>query len=60
MEKIPSNELDIVLGHIFKDIRKKNGDEYEPDSLTAFQSSINRNLQRGYMPKLLQIKVLKP
>ena len=44
VENIPFNELNIVLGHFFKDMRKKNSDEYEPDSLTAFQRSINRHL----------------
>ena len=35
-------ELDVLLG---KDVPKLNGDNYEPDSLTAFQRSINRHIQ---------------
>lgn len=36
----------ISFWDIFHDIRKQNGGEYEPDSLTALQSSINRHLQK--------------
>ena len=41
MEKIPIEELDRLLGHFFKDVKKQDGQEYEPDSLTSFQRSFN-------------------
>ena len=42
IETTPVEELDVLLG---KDVPKLNGDNYEPDSLTAFQRSINRHIQ---------------
>ena len=47
IEEIPIRELDRLLGH-FKDVKKQDGLEYEPDSLTSFQRSFNRYLsQKG-------------
>ncbi|XP_068707646.1 uncharacterized protein KIAA1958-like [Montipora foliosa] len=37
--------LDELLGKFFKDVRKQNGSEYEPDSLSSFQRSIQRRLK---------------
>ncbi len=37
IEYLPHDELDRLLGHFFVKIRKVNGTEYEPDSLTSFQ-----------------------
>jgi len=48
IEEIPIQELDRLLGHFFKDVKKQDGQEYEPDSLTSFQRSFNRYLsQKG-------------
>ena len=37
-------QLDQLLGYFFKDITKKDGQPYEPDSLTSFHRSFNRYL----------------
>jgi integrase len=41
---LPPNELDHLLGKFFKDVKKINGEEYEPSSLTGLQRSIQRFL----------------
>ena len=42
---LPTNELDHLLAKFFKDVRRKvNGEEYEPDTLSGFQRSIQRFL----------------
>lgn len=41
---LPSEELDHLLGKFFKDLRKINGEEYEPSTLTGLQKSIQRFL----------------
>lgn len=45
LEAIPCDELNLLLCAFFKDIRKKNGDEYEPGTLTCLQRSIQRHLR---------------
>ena len=44
-EDIPVNELDAVLCRFFAEIRKKCGDEYEPESLAVMQCSLDRHLK---------------
>ncbi|XP_068712854.1 uncharacterized protein KIAA1958-like [Montipora foliosa] len=44
-KKVPADALDKLLGKFFKDVRKQNGSEYEPDSLSSFQRSIQRRLK---------------
>ena len=39
-----ANELDHLLAKFFKDVRKINGEEYEPDTISGFQRSIQRFL----------------
>ena len=46
IETIPKSELDCLLGHFFKDVTKTNGENYEPDTLTAIQRSLNRYLRK--------------
>ena len=46
METISVGELDRILGHFFKDIKKQDGQECEPDSLT-FRRSFNRYLKQN-------------
>ena len=36
VKKIPAATLDKLLGKFFKDVRKQNGGEYEPDSISSF------------------------
>jgi len=42
---IPVASLDKLLGKFFKDVRKQNGGEFEPDSISSFQKSIQCNLK---------------
>ena len=44
LEKIPSEELNILLCRFFMDVRKKDGGVYEPGSPASFQRSIQRYL----------------
>ena len=46
VEHLPAAELDHLLCKFFMNIRKKNGQEYEPDSISGFQRSIQRNLSK--------------
>ena len=41
---LPAQELDHLLSKFFKDIRKLNGEEYEPRTISSFQRSIHRFL----------------
>ena len=41
---LPPEELDHLLGKFFKDVRKINGEEYEPSTMTGLQRSIQRFL----------------
>ena len=53
-ERCPVAELDLLLGHFFKDITKSNGEDYEPDSPTAFT---NQHLkQKGYSLDIITAK----
>ena len=45
IENIPEQELDKVLAHFFLNVRKTNGDEYEPDTLTSMLRSFDRFLR---------------
>ena len=40
---LPPEELDHLLGKFFKDVRKINGEEYEPNTLTDC-----REVSRGF------------
>ena len=42
---IPAAAVDKFLGKFFKHVRKQNGGEYEPDSISSFQKSIQRHLK---------------
>ena len=43
--KVEAKELNRLLSHFFVSLKKKNGEDYEPNSLTAFQRSIDRHLR---------------
>ena len=47
VEDIPAKELNRLLSHFFVSLKKKNGEDYEPNSLTAFQRSIDRHLREN-------------
>ena len=42
MEDIPPEELNSLLAHFFIKVRKLNGEEFEPGTLTSFQRSFDR------------------
>lgn len=45
LESIPPPELDNLLARFFLAVRKKDGSEYEPDTITAIQNSLDRYLR---------------
>ena len=45
MEDIPTAELSSLLGHFAMKVRKQNGEEYEPNSITVFFRSFDRYLK---------------
>ena len=49
-ETMPAKELDKLLSRFFKDVRKENGEEYEPSSLTSFQRSFQRYFSEKRLP----------
>ena len=46
LEQIPVKELDKLLCKFFMTIKRKDGNNYEPDTLTSIQRSIQRYLQQ--------------
>ena len=46
---LPAADLDRILSKFFKDVRKINGEEYEPDRLPGFQ----RNIHKSYLNVLI-------
>ena len=46
IDEIPASDLDNILAHFVIKIRKQNGDEYEPDTLTSFFRSFDRFLRQ--------------
>ena len=44
IESLPASELDHLLSKFFFYARKKNGEEYEPATVSTFQRSIQRYL----------------
>ena len=45
LEDIPCHELDAILCRFFSEIRKKDGQDYEPESLAVMQCSLDRHLK---------------
>ena len=55
IENIPTNELDILLPKFFISVRKQNGTEYEPGTLSGFQRSFQRYLhEKGSLINILK------
>lgn len=44
IENLPLPELDHFLSKFFMNVRKVNGDEYEPDTISGYKRSIQRYL----------------
>ena len=49
-ETLTAAELDKLLSKFFKDVKKENGEEYEPSSLTSFQRSFQRYFSEKKLP----------
>ena len=47
LKDIPEPELNIILCHFFLKVRKGDGTEYEPDTLTGFHRSFDRHLREN-------------
>ena len=50
IESLPAHELDHLLSKVFLNARKKNGEEYEPATVSSFQRSIQRYLSEKKYP----------
>ena len=60
MEDIPPEELNSLLAYFFIKVRKLNGEENEPGTLTSFQRSFDRYLrQYGKNYNVIQDKIFE-
>ena len=50
IETMPPEELDKVLTKLYAEVKKKDGDDYEPESLKIMQSAIERHLKDKNYP----------
>ena len=50
IESLPASELDHLLSKFFLNARKKNGEEYEPATVSSFQRTIQRYLSGKKYP----------
>ena len=50
IESLPASELDFLLWNFFLNARKKNGEDYEPATVSSFQRSIQRYLSEKKYP----------
>ena len=46
IENIPANELDLLLSKFFISVRKQNGTEYEPGTLSGFDFFLTQTKRR--------------
>ena len=44
IEDIPAKDLNVLMSRFFMEIKKKDGDQYEPATLTSFHRSLQRYL----------------
>ena len=51
LEDYQSDVLDRTLSQFYAELRKENGDDYEPDSLKVMQASLERYLKSKAYPK---------
>ena len=54
LHEIPEEELNLLLCRFYKNVKKVNGTEYEPVTLTSFQRSIQRSLNEKKNKKTLK------
>ena len=45
LENIPCHELGVILCRFFAEIRNKDGQDYQPESLAVMQFSLHRHLK---------------
>ena len=48
IENIDAKDLDVLLANFLLQVRKKDGQQYEPTSLRSFVSSFDRYLRKKY------------
>ena len=54
IENLSSEDLDEVLGDLYNEVKKKDGSDYEPDSLRVMQASLDRYLKnKGYKVSII-------
>ena len=61
--QIPPKDLDSIMGRFFLGVLKKDGTEYEPDSLGSMYNSLDRHLRDmkspiGYVLTFLSFKIV--
>ena len=54
LEKYAAEELNSTLCEFFAELRKANGDDYEPDSLRVMFSAIDRHLKSKSYPESIR------
>ena len=55
IENLPANDLNNLLSKFFMEVKKADGTEYEPNTVSSFQRSIQRYLEE----KRSQLIILK-
>ncbi|KAL9977701.1 hypothetical protein ACROYT_G015134 [Oculina patagonica] len=60
MESFSPQDLDVILTKFYAEVRKKDGSEYEPDSLRVMQASLDRYLrQKDYSASIISGREFK-
>ena len=65
LDEIPTSEINSLLGYFAMKVRKQNGEEYEPDSITAFFRSFDRYMKdkgqtRSILLDIRQSGIVRP
>ena len=55
IENLPANDLDHLLSKFFMEVKKADGTEYEPNTVSSFQRSVQRYLEE----KKSQLNIFK-
>ena len=57
IENIDAKDLDVIIANFLLQVRKKDGEQYEPTSLRSFVSSFDRYLKKkDYSPTIVEGK----
>lgn len=60
LEKIPGNLMCELLKNFIRDVKRKDGSEYEPDSISSIVSSVDRYLrQLGYSHSIMSSAIFR-